>query len=260
MIRTLLVFLAAWSAAFAQLPAPNAAGVSMGHLHFNTQNVEEALRFWQTLGGKPFKVGKLDVVQFPDVLILVRKADSAGGTAESVINHFGFRVKNLAESLAKWKAAGLELQPGASVRQAYVIGPGAIRIEMTEDPAMSAPIANHHIHFYTASVKDTQAWYVERFGAKAGKRANFEAADLPGVNLTFSAATQPTLPTKGRSLDHIGFEVRNLKELCAKLEASGTHFEVPYREVPELGLKLAFLTDPWGTYVELTEGLQGWGN
>jgi hypothetical protein len=33
------------------------------------------------------------------------------------------------------------------------------------------------------------------------------------------------------------------------------HFDRPYTEIPELGIAVAFLTDPWGTYVELTEGL-----
>jgi hypothetical protein len=30
---------------------------------------------------------------------------------------------------------------------------------------------------------------------------------------------------------------------------------VPYRKVPNLGIAIAFLTDPQGVYIELTEGL-----
>ena len=41
----------------------------------------------------------------------------------------------------------------------------------------------------------------------------------------------------------------------AKLEASGITMAVPYRKVPALGIAVAFFTDPWGTYIELTEGL-----
>jgi catechol 2,3-dioxygenase-like lactoylglutathione lyase family enzyme len=93
------------------------------------------------------------------------------------------------------------------------------------------------------------------FGAKPGKRGPFEAADLPGVNLTFSLAPGPVAPTKGRALDHIGFEVKDLEAFCKKLEAAGVKFDVTYRKIPALGLSLAFLTDPWGTYIELTEGL-----
>ncbi len=39
------------------------------------------------------------------------------------------------------------------------------------------------------------------------------------------------------------------------LEARGIEFDVPYREVPSIELKIAFLTDPSGVYIELTEGL-----
>ena len=62
-------------------------------------------------------------------------------------------------------------------------------------------------------------------------------------------------PTQGRAIDHIGFEVRNLEAFTNKLEAAGIKLAVPYRQVPALGISIAFLTDPWGTYIELTEGL-----
>ena len=42
-----------------------------------------------------------------------------------------------------------------------------------------------------------------------------------------------------------------------KLQASGVVVEVPYREMPNLGLKIGFIVDPVGTRIELTEGLAG---
>ena len=32
---------------------------------------------------------------------------------------------------------------------------------------------------------------------------------------------------------------------------------MPYTPRPDLGIALAFITDPWGTYIELTDGLRG---
>jgi catechol 2,3-dioxygenase-like lactoylglutathione lyase family enzyme len=242
--------------ALAQLPAPNAAGVSMGHLHLNVKDVDANLAFFGTLGGKPIKVGgRLDGVKFPDVFILLRKGTPSGPSEGSVINHVGLKVNNLKESLARWEAKGIKSIPGTNAKQAFIVSPDELRIEITEDSAMSGTVANHHIHFYTASVTETQAWYVKTFGVKAGKRAIFEAADAPGVNLTFSAATSPLVPIKGRVLDHIGFEVKDLEAFCKKLEASGVKFDVPFRKVPDLGLSIAFFTDPFGVYIELTEGL-----
>ena len=62
-------------------------------------------------------------------------------------------------------------------------------------------------------------------------------------------------PTKGRALDHIGFEVKDLEAFCKKLEAAGVKLDMPYRNIPALSLSIAFLTDPWGTNIELTEGM-----
>jgi len=239
----------------AQLPPPNAVGVGMGHLHLTARDPEAQRAFWSTLGGTPVKLGAMPVMRFPDVLVLYKKGAPTGGTDGSVIGHVGLRVKNLAASLEKWRAAGLHTLPGASPHQAFVIAPDEIRVEITEDPSLEVPIANHHIHFYTSSVKDTQAWYVKTFGAKPGKRGPFAAADLPGVNLTFSEAAGTPAGTKGRALDHIGFEVKDLEGFCKNLEADGVKFDIPYRKIPALGISLAFLTDPWGAYIELTEGL-----
>jgi catechol 2,3-dioxygenase-like lactoylglutathione lyase family enzyme len=109
-----------------------------------------------------------------------------------------------------------------------------------------------------------QAWYAKTFGAKPGQRpciacisrpSMIETGDLPGVNLSFSRGAAGLAPTKGRSLDHIGFEVKNLEQFVKKLEAQGIKLDVPLRQVPDTSIKIAFITDPWGTYIELTEGL-----
>jgi hypothetical protein len=31
--------------------------------------------------------------------------------------------------------------------------------------------------------------------------------------------------------------------------------DMPFTNRPDLGISLAFITDPWGTYIELNEGL-----
>ena len=123
---------------------------------------------------------------------------------------------------------------------------------------MGVPIIAHHIHLYVpeASVLEAKAWYVRMFGGVPGKRWRYEATDLPGINLNFSAALRPTVPTKGRMLDHIGFEIENLDAFCRRLAANGVTFDVPYSKSPT-GVATAMLTDPWGTSIELTEGLRG---
>jgi len=252
--------------AWAQLADPGSVGVAMGHVHLAVQDIEATKKFWIAVGGTPVsKLGANEVVKFPGVLILIRKAmDPPAGTVGSVVNHIGFLVPNVAATRAKWQAAGLMMEPPnpANAKQIYVHTPDdLVRIEILEDAMQTEPIKFHHVHFFVAdaggtnSVLAMQAWYAKTFGAKPGKRGQFEAADLPGVNLTFAKSDTPTVGTKGRALDHIGFEIKDLKAFCKKAEAAGIKLDMPYTPRPDLGIALAFITDPWGTYIELNEGL-----
>ena len=54
-------------------------------------------------------------------------------------------------------------------------------------------------------------------------------------------------------LDHIGFDVNNLQEFLKKLDAAGVKIDRPYTPNPLTGDGLAFICDPWGTYIELNE-------
>jgi hypothetical protein len=48
-----------------------------------------------------------------------------------------------------------------------------------------------------------------------------------------------------------------VEAFCKKLEADGVKVDAPFRDVPRIGLKIAFVIDPAGTRVELTQGLAG---
>lgn len=245
---------------FAQLATPNEAGVSMGHIHFMTQDVEAHRKFWTMLGAKPGKpIGNNETFRVLNGVIVVRKQAASGGSMESVVHHVGFRVFDLANTLDQCKAAGLKIltppDVTAKTHKANVMGPDEINVELVADSSLGVPIASHHIHFYNAPIEEMRAWYVKTFGAVPGKRDVFEAADIPGINLSFSDSKTKLAGTKGRALDHIGFEVKNLEAFCKKLEASGVKFDRPFTKVPSMNLSIAFLTDPWGTFIELTEGL-----
>jgi catechol 2,3-dioxygenase-like lactoylglutathione lyase family enzyme len=239
----------------AQTAAPNSAGISMGHLHLNAADPAAQKKFWvDILGAREAKLGPMDAYVMPGVMVIVKKADPAGPTEGSVVNHVGVKVKDMDGVVAKAKAAGMKITP-VNELQNMVAGPDGLKVELVKDTAMSGPVMNHHVHFYTSDIPAMQKWYAETFGAVPGMRGKFVAADLPGVNLSFTKADATPAASKGRALDHIGFEVRDLEAFTKKLEAGGVKFDVPYRKVPALGISIAFFTDPWGTYIELTEGL-----
>ena len=148
------------------------------------------------------------------------------------------------------RSTGDWLGPGAGLEPA-----DGARIEILEDTSIAEPIRMHHVHWNVAAVPEMQAWYAKHFGAVPGKRGQFDAADLPGVNLTFGRVAETNAGTRGRALDHVGFEIRNLAQFIARLEAAGAKMEGPMRKAGNGTTSIAFLTDPWGTYIELTEGL-----
>ena len=262
LIFSLVAMLVPGRASWAQVLKGNDTGVSMGHVHFLVPDVDAAKKFWSAMGGVPEKLGANDVFKFPGVLIIVRKGDGTTPTVGSVVGHIGFHVPDTTAALARWKEAGLTTEVGQNPGQGFVWTPDhLLRVEILEDKAQTVPVAFHHVHFYIAeaagasNVLEMQSWYAKMFGAKPGKRGQFDAADIPGANLTFTKSDTATVPTKGRMLDHIGFEIAGLEAFCKKAEAAGVKFDMPYTKRPDLGIALAFMTDPWGTYIELNEGL-----
>ena len=272
-----LVLFAASTAA-AQLVAAKDGPIVYGHHHLNTINVDAQKKFFvDTLGGTLIKIGtnNAEVVRFPNVLIFFRPNQApTGGSRGTTVNHIGFSVPNLRQVVEKVKANGFQMitttevaadravkddiagpaqAGGASI--AFALAPDGVKVELVENRQQAIPITLHHVHFFNPKNAEMQAWYVKTFGAKSRTGGAFPAADLPGVALNFSPSTDPVVGTQGRALDHIGFEVKNLEEFCKKLEADGIKLPGPYRKVPALGIAVAFITDPWGTYIEMTEGL-----
>jgi catechol 2,3-dioxygenase-like lactoylglutathione lyase family enzyme len=254
-LRIVAVLCAALPAAFAQLAAPNSAGVAMGHVHVNVHDADASRKFFVSLGGRAVRNGTLDMVEFPGVYINLRQQDPTGGTVDTTVNHFGFLVKNMEENLAKWKSLGYKIEPGNRPTQLYVISADGAKIEMIEDQTISTPIKFHHVHFFIPDPLAAQAWYAKEFGAVPGKRGPFDAADIPGANLTFSKSDTPVVSTKGRAVDHVGFEVTNLNAFAKKLERDGIKFDRAPGKGSNGTTNIAYIYDPWGTYIEITEGL-----
>lgn len=274
----MLLVLALAPAASAQLLAAKNGPIVYGHHHLNPTNIEEHKKFWAaTLGGTAMTFGpqKVEVVKFPNVFLFMRAQTPTvrGGTKGSTVNHIGFSVPRLRPVLDKIRsngyrivtreevAAGQDVKDdiatvgGSDVSIAFVMGPDDIKVELVEARQQRLPIVLHHVHFFGPQHADMQAWYAKVFGATPRSGGAFLSADLPGVALNFTQSTEPVAGTAGRAFDHIGFEVKNLEEFCKRLEAQGITLAVTYRKVDALNLAVAFVTDPWGTSIELNEGL-----
>jgi catechol 2,3-dioxygenase-like lactoylglutathione lyase family enzyme len=258
------------------------APVIVGHYHLNVTSVDAHKKFWvDTLGGTAITLGRgLDVIKFPDVFIFLNVRPPTGPTRGTAFDHIGFAVPDVPALTTKVVANGYQLTVGrepapgqtASLptagnygRFSYLLGPDGAKVELVTNMEPNAPpITHHHVHFINKQYVEMQQWYMKAFDAtlRPGQTDFFIGADLPGVGYMLNFfrwegdQNISHVPTKGRVVDHVGFEVKNLEEFCKKLEAKGIKLETPFRRDPALGnIETASLIDPWGVSIELTEGL-----
>jgi len=268
----------------AQLQSNPDAPVRIGHYHLNVTSLEAHKKFWvDTLGGTAMKFQGLDVIKFPDAFILLNVQKPTGPTRGTAFDHIGFAVPDVPTMAKKLAAAGYkettgrEPAPGTPPpaasgtsavygRFAYFIGPDGAKIELVTAAGPTAPpIVAHHIHFINKQYVEMQQWYMKAFDAtlRPGQTDFFIGADLPGVGYSLNFfrwegdQTITHVPTKGRVVDHVGFEVKNLEAFCKKLEEKGIKLTREYRQKDKSmgNIGTAVITDPWGVSIELTEGL-----
>jgi catechol 2,3-dioxygenase-like lactoylglutathione lyase family enzyme len=240
-------------------PAPyNHVGVTMGHWHIVSKDVEANKNLFLGLGGKLYMPGGNPMMSFPGLYINLSLGmnEGEGGTQGSVVDHVGFIVDNVQERIAEWKANGVNVLPGNNGRldQAYVETPDGVRIEILEDKTQSVPIRGEHVHLVlpVSEVSAAQAWYAKIFGGEPGTRNDAPVVDIPGVQMRFRAADEKQAPTRGRILDHIGFDVRDHAAFVQKIQTEGITLDEPVRTASS-GTILTYITDPWGTRIEIIE-------
>ena len=236
------------SIAMAQLSPPNSSGVAMGHLHYTVQNVEANKKFWVALGGVATKIGSTEAVRFPDVMVLLSPGTASEGTEGSVVNHVAFRVQSLAAIAAaglRWRdeqgLAGLGLcvhsrgrayrtiRQHSHQRALYLrrsARPGCRSSQSqnhrARDHASHPPVCPHGRGAESQGLVHDAP--LEACRASAGTTRPWTCRESTSI---LPSLRSRAAPTKGRRLDHIGLEVRNLAAFCKKLEASGIHFDEP---------------------------------
>lgn len=263
---------------FAQLPAPNAAGVTPGHLHFVVPDADAMTKAWVDLfGAVPVKAGTLTPLRIPGIYVIVtaQRAGRGGeqppkpaGTKGSVVDHVGFEVKDYDGFKGKAMAANMPWQEVTAGSQAFLTMPDDVIVEIMGNKDLPVPVRFHHIHMSVADAKtatDGQAWYVKEFGAKEGTRRNLPAAMFTVGEVDFLTARGPrgggappkAAGTKGRALDHIGFDVADEDAIFKKFADDGVMVNMAARDMTkQIGLKIGFITDPNDTYIEVTQGLK----
>ncbi|MBM3777979.1 MAG: VOC family protein [Acidimicrobiia bacterium] len=264
----------------AQLIAAKDGPIVYGHHHIYVASIPEAKKFWvDALGGVVVSLGSREMIKYTNLMIFFTEdkpgSPARAGTKGSTVDHLGFAVPDLRAAVAKLQAAGFpnvtrqELPPALGNSEkggiafvpeektsvAVFMTPDNVKVELHENKAMTTPVALSHLHFYGPDPVAMRDWYVKVFGAKAGRMGNVETATLPGVQLNFSKASEAVVGTQGRVLDHIGMEARDIEAFAKQVLEMGLPAMKVNRVATAENMGVGFVTDPWGTRIEMTEGL-----
>jgi catechol-2,3-dioxygenase len=240
--------------AAAQPPSRGSRFITAGHIHLNSADPDAAITFWKDIiGTASYKFESLNGVSTIGATILFTRKTPSGPSAGSAIDHIAFRVpdiQTLADRMAKtpFKPS----HPQGDENRLIVDGPDGVRIELIEDSSMYSPLEFDHIHFLSTRPKEMQAWYVNNFGGRLGSDENADSVLIPGAKLTFSQADSAA-PSAERAIDHVCFETKNLEDFSRKLSDNGVKLDSAPHAVAEMKASIAWLTDPWGTRIELME-------
>ena len=260
LLLTAVAILSLVSPAYAQLAIPNEDGLTYGHVHLNVSDVELHKRLWvEHFGGVLTQKGALVAIRLPGLLVALSGREPTGPSLGSVMDHFGFKVRNMERFLAKWRAAGYsvdsEFTGSEGQANAFVTMPDGARIELQEDQMLPLEVSGYHVHFNTPEYEELLDWYLDVFGLELRPRGRIQTTtNVPGMNLSFGNSDRALAPTQGRAIDHIGFEIDDLEAYTQRLKEKGIEFQVEYREIDTIQLAIAYIVDPSGVRIEFTEG------
>ena len=89
----------------ARLGRVNEAGLAYGHVHLNVTDIELHKKLWvEQFGGVLVQRVPLTVVRLPELLMAFNAREPTGDSQGTVMYHVGFKVRNLAVFLAKWRS------------------------------------------------------------------------------------------------------------------------------------------------------------
>ena len=248
--------------ASAQLPAPNAAGVSIGHQHLYVADVAKSREMWLAFGARDVSSDKLkNIFAIPGVLIMLREQKDTVPSGQTVANHVAFSVKNYADIKAKVAALGgkVMLDKTDGPGQLLADMPDGVRVEFVGAPDQQEAIKFHHLHVQAVDLPPLREWYLKVFGAETGERAGMPSAVFTDGRVDFLVARTAPKPSAGGAIDHFGFEVADMAVFKKRMDQLGIKFEREPEKRDDLGLTIAFITDPVGTRIEITQGMAAIG-
>ncbi len=252
--------LAAVLTALSIVPGLALAQSTFTHVHLRVPDVEAAADWYGELIGGEVRPGGpgFFVVQSNGFVGTMPNEGNAGASNETAIDHVGFGVDDLEAAVERARQLGARIdeepRPGITAPLiAFIEDPWGARIELMQDAEQ--PRINH-VHLFVNEKDAVRDWFLEIFGGEFVPEQggdNFHCILYGDLWVQISeVASGERAPSRGHSLDHIGFRVsESLTDFAARIEATGYP---PYLIRPNPpGSDLLFFEGPGGVHFEIVE-------
>jgi catechol 2,3-dioxygenase-like lactoylglutathione lyase family enzyme len=227
------------------------------HIHLAAPDPAIAVAWYQKYFGGQTMAEAADRLLIGDVRLIFSRRDNALASQGSAIDHIGFSVANLDETMKAFQSGEVKITLAARDAPglfplAFVEDPWGTRIEVVQD---SAGVGVHHIHLRGTDPAAMLAWYAAQFGGRVAKlKDRIDGIDMSGVWIL--AQRGDAVPSQGRSIDHIGFRPINVDAAVAELKSRNVTITTEPRPLTfanGVTARIAFAVAPDGVRIELVQ-------
>jgi catechol 2,3-dioxygenase-like lactoylglutathione lyase family enzyme len=231
--------------------------LTFDQVHLGVPQPETAARWYvEHLGAKPGD--HVDRIWFGGTRVIFLENATPAPSRGAAIDHFALSCADVKAQVDALEGSGARVttpvsdMPGLG-RYAYIEDPWGARIQLVEEPGA---LAFHHVHLSVPDPEGTRAWYLDRFGGDPAKlKGRLEGIKYGDVWLFMDQGN--TVPSRGHTIDHVGWRMPDLLATAAQLKAKGG---LAFTTEPKPGpagayspVLMSFAEDPWGVKIELLQ-------
>jgi catechol 2,3-dioxygenase-like lactoylglutathione lyase family enzyme len=231
--------------------------LTFDQVHLGVPDPEAAAQWYvKHLGAAPGE--HVDRIWSGPTRIIFLRNPAPAPSRGAAIDHFAFSCADVAAELRALEGSGARVTtpvteaPGLG-NYAFIEDPWGAHIQLVEE---TGPLRVQHVHLHVPDPDLTRSWYVERFG---GERATLKGR-LDGIrygDVWLFLERGSGTPSRGHTIDHIGWRMPNLLAKAAELKTKGgwTFTKEPHPGPAETysPVLMSFAEDPWGVKIELLQ-------
>ncbi len=225
-------------------------------VHLGVPDPVAAARWYgQYLGATPGD--STDRVMFGGARFIFLKNETPAPSSGAAIDHVGLSFVDLDARMKVLDGSGMRVTTPVTeiaglYRSGFIEDPWGARIEVVGDPET---VGLHHVHLRVPDPELARGWYLERFGGQPAKLKG-QLDGLKYGDVWLLADRGEATPSRGHTIDHIGWRMADLLAAAATLKTQSVRFTTePHPGPPAVHapVLMSFAEDPWGGKIELLQ-------